>query len=105
MGMGSVIVIEVVPVIIPDIQDTLLRDAFPLVGKYLVGTHHLDQGNLDGTECRGESIMLRYGLMSMIGSIIVGHVLVDGGNTKSPCHIHDIIKPGKLKRFDGRNVK
>ena len=49
--------------------------------------------------------MLRYGLMSMIGSIIVGHVLVDGGNTKSPCHIHDIIKPGKLKRFDGRNVK
>ena len=103
--MGSVIVIEVVPVIIPDIQDTLLRDAFPLVGKYLVGTHHLDQRNLDGTECRRESVMVRYGLINMIGGIIVGHVLVDGGNTKSSCHIHDIIKSGKLKCFDGRNIQ
>src|SRR5207247_10097247 len=104
-GTGSVILREVETAMIPDFQDTLLRHEFPLGGKYLIGTHHLDQGNLDGTKCRGESIMLRYGLMSMIGSIIVGHVLVDGGNTKSPCHIHDIIKPGKLKRFDGRNVK
>src|SRR6266568_1877744 len=105
LGVGSVIVIEMVSVIIPDIQDTLLWDAFTLVGQNLVGAHHLDQRNLYRAKRRSEPIMLCYGLVRVVDGIIVGHILIDSSYAKSSRHIHDIIKPGILERFDGGNIK
>src|SRR5579885_1776379 len=45
------VMVEVVPVTIPDIQDTLRRDTLSIVGKDLISSHHLDQRDLGCTEC------------------------------------------------------
>src|SRR6266851_4517996 len=46
----GIIVIKVMAVIIPDIQDALRGDAYALVGKDLVGSYHLQQRDAGCTE-------------------------------------------------------
>src|SRR6266700_57529 len=45
LGMIGIKVVDMVTIVIPDIQNALWWDTHTLIGKNLVGTYHLEQGD------------------------------------------------------------
>src|SRR6266700_1465170 len=98
-GMSRIVMIEVMAVVIPDIQDTLRRDAYPLIGKDLVGAHHLDQWHTGRTERHGRSEQLRNASFATVLRVVRRNSFVYRRNTQAPCHVHHVIHAGKLECF------
>ncbi len=50
IGMCRIEVVEIMTIVVPNIQDSLRRDVYTLVGEDLVRPHHLDQRNTGSTQ-------------------------------------------------------
>src|SRR5579885_2161363 len=98
------VMVEMVPIIVPDIQDSLWRDTHSVVGKDLISSYHLEQRDLGGTERHSRTEMLIYRKVSMMDSVIVGYICIQCSNTEASCHVSNVINASIHKCLNSRNI-
>src|SRR5215472_6731842 len=97
--MSRIVMIEVMAVVIPDIQDALRRYAHSLIGKDLVGAHHLNQWHTGRTKRHGRSEQLWDASVGTVLRVVHCNLFVYCCNAKTACHVYHVIYAGILECF------
>src|SRR5579875_505362 len=97
--------VEMMPIIVPDIQNAYGGNAPALIGEDLVSPNHLEQRNFSRAEGHRGTKYLSNCIVGVIHLVVLGNIGIDSGNAETARHVHHVVYPCILKCLDRRDIE